>query len=147
MSEFTTGTGVVYQDLHPVGHPAAQSNTYDGPTTTSTTDAAQNLTDQPTASHALAQSAVADAGVAQLPHNAEVKDLGWNDPPSKIPAPLVGGLDNEELWVLVRRFNKVSTWAFLLVGLSDLTSTANVPCQGVSLSCARQPRSEHRRRR
>jgi hypothetical protein len=107
MSEFTTGTGVVYQDLHPVGHPAAQPNTYGASTTSTVTDAAQNLTEEPTASHALAQADVDVKGVAQLAHNAEVKDLGWNEPPEKIPAPLVGGMDNEELWVLVRRFNKV----------------------------------------
>lgn len=114
MSESTTGTGVVYQDLHPINHPAAQPNTYDAPTTTtststsnSVTDAAQNLTEEPTASHALAQADIDVKGVAQLAHNAEVKDLGWNEPPEKIPAPLVGGMDNEELWVLVRRFNKV----------------------------------------
>jgi len=47
-------------------------------------------------------------GVAQLPHNEEVKDLGWNEPKEDIAAPLVGGLDNETLWMLVRRFNKVS---------------------------------------
>lgn len=115
MSESTTGTGVVYQDLHPINHPAAQPNTdYDTPTTTTTTttsnsvtDAAQNLTEEPTASHALAQADIDVKGVAQLAHNAEVKDLGWNEPAEKIPAPLVGGMDNEELWVLVRRFNKV----------------------------------------
>ncbi|KAI4734174.1 hypothetical protein E4T50_15280 [Aureobasidium sp. EXF-12298] len=106
MSESTTGTGVVYQDLHPVGHPAAQPNTYGASTTSSATDAAQNLTEEPTASHALAQADVDVKGVAQLAHNSEVKDLGWNEPPEKIPAPLVGGMDNEELWVLVRRFNK-----------------------------------------
>jgi hypothetical protein len=138
MSEFTTGTGVVYQDLHPVGHPAAQPNTYNTAPTT-ITDAAQNLTEEPTASHALAQADIDVKGLAQLPHNAEVKDLGWNEPPSKIPAPLVGGMDNEELWVLVRRFNKVSTQKPLSIGLFGLTPAANVPCQGVPLSRARQP--------
>ncbi|CAD0111600.1 unnamed protein product [Aureobasidium uvarum] len=107
MSESTTGTGVVYQDLHPVNHPAVQQDTRDARTATAT-DAAQNLTEEPTASHALAQADIDEKGVAQLAHNADVKDLGWNEPSSKIPAPLVGGMDNEELWVLVRRFNKVS---------------------------------------
>lgn len=154
MSESTTGTGVVYQDLHPINHPAAQPNTYDAPTTTtststgnSVTDAAQNLTEEPTASHALAQADIDVKGVAQLAHNAEVKDLGWNEPPEKIPAPLVGGMDNEELWVLVRRFNKVCKQQLLSSRLFNLTSTANVPRQGVSLSSARQSRPEHRRRR
>lgn len=147
MSESTTGTGVVYQDLHPVGHPAAQPNTYDAPTTSTVTDAAQNLTEEPTASHALAQADVDVKGVAQLAHNAEVKDLGWNEPPENIPAPLVGGMDNEELWVLVRRFNKVCRQQRPSARFFSLISTANVPRQGVSLSSARRPRPKHRRRR
>ena len=71
----------------------------------------------PTASHALASSAVdaphspsdsADVlGAAQIDHDdIEVKNLGWNDETSKVPRPVVGGLNNEELWTLVRRFNK-----------------------------------------
>lgn len=47
-------------------------------------------------------------GLAQLNHGqTEVRDLGWNEDPSEIPQPLVGGLGNEELWTLLRRFNKV----------------------------------------
>ncbi|KAH0364692.1 hypothetical protein KCU65_g6656, partial [Aureobasidium melanogenum] len=124
MSESTTGTGVVYRDLHPINHPVVQEEIRETPATTAptttastttsappaseatVTDAAQNLTEEPTASHALAQAEVDEKGVAQLDHGGDVKDLGWNEPPSKIPAPLVGGMDNEELWVLVRRFNK-----------------------------------------
>lgn len=64
----------------------------------------------PTESHALATSEQGEKGIVQLhgQHNteAEVKDLGWNERPEKIPAPLIGGLSNEELWMLVRRFNK-----------------------------------------
>ena len=58
-------------------------------------------------SHALATSPISEEGAAHEPHDAEVKDLGWNEPKEKIPAPLVGGMENEDLWVLVRRFNKV----------------------------------------
>jgi len=47
-----------------------------------------------------------EIGQAQEPHEAEVKDLGWQEPVSKIANPLVGGLPNEELWVLIRRFDK-----------------------------------------
>lgn len=68
---------------------------------------AHSLTQEPTDSHALAMADHEVKGVAQLPHNEEVQDLGWNEPESIIPAPLVGGLPNEELWKLVRRFNKV----------------------------------------
>ncbi|KAL4252469.1 Protein of unknown function DUF3292 [Abortiporus biennis] len=35
-----------------------------------------------------------------------VKDFGWNSPPSKVPAPLLKGLSNDDLYTLLRRFNK-----------------------------------------
>jgi hypothetical protein len=69
----------------------------------------------PTESHALAdESAQASAqdrghekGVAQVQHDdVEVKDLGWNDDSAHVPRPLVGGLRNEDLWTLIRRFDK-----------------------------------------
>lgn len=84
----------------------------------------------PTESHALAQEAaigenVDERGYAQRPHyespnnvggeggtgvrtETEVMDLGWHEKEDAVPNPLVGGLPNEELWTLVRRFNKVS---------------------------------------
>ncbi|TGO80846.1 hypothetical protein BPOR_1631g00010 [Botrytis porri] len=63
--------------------------------------------DIPTDSHALAIADHEEKGAAQLDHgNVEVRDLGWNDHPDDVPTPLVGGLPNEELWTLVRRFNK-----------------------------------------
>lgn len=68
---------------------------------------AHALDEAPTASHALATSPIEEEGAAHEAHDAEVKDLGWNEPKEKIPAPLVGGMENEDLWVLVRRFNKV----------------------------------------
>ena len=37
----------------------------------------------------------------------EVKDFGWNSPPRQVPAPLVQSLSNEDLFTLIRRFNKV----------------------------------------
>lgn len=63
----------------------------------------------PTDSHALAQSNDhQDQGLAQLNHGStEVKDLGWNDPIEAIPGPLVGGLSNEDTFLLIRRLNKV----------------------------------------
>ena len=64
----------------------------------------------PTASHALATTDHDEKGIVQLNGqlntDLEVKDLGWNEPAEKVPAPLIGGLSNEELWTLVRRFNK-----------------------------------------
>jgi hypothetical protein len=73
---------------------------------------ATTLTDTPTESHALAMEAAkathpAEAGAAQVQHAEEVVDLGWNEPKELIAKPLVGGLSNEDLWLLVRRFNKV----------------------------------------
>lgn len=67
--------------------------------------------DNPTASHELAEeSKHEDAdmkGSCQFNHNdVEVKNLGWNDAVSKVPQPLIGGLKNEDLWTLLRRFNK-----------------------------------------
>lgn len=65
----------------------------------------------PTASHALAEESIqADAenkGASQIEHDEiEVKNVGWNNELHRVPQPLVGGLRNEELWVLIRRFNK-----------------------------------------
>ena len=62
----------------------------------------------PTESHALASADHDEKGAAQqaFSDSEEVKDLGWNDHPKDVPSPLVGGLPNEELWTLVRRFNK-----------------------------------------
>ena len=39
-------------------------------------------------------------------HDDTIKDLGWNEHPADMPKPLVGGLPNDDLWTLVRRFNK-----------------------------------------
>lgn len=62
----------------------------------------------PSDSHALASADDHEMkGAVQTNHEAgEVRDMGWNDHPTNVPTPLVGGLPNEELWTLVRRFNK-----------------------------------------
>ena len=44
--------------------------------------------------------------VTQL-KDPEVKDFGWNSKPDAVPSPLVYGLSNEDLYALIRRFNKV----------------------------------------
>jgi hypothetical protein len=107
ISAFAMVEGVVYKDLLPIpaGDPTEQDRT-------STT-----LTDKPTESHALAMEAAKNPekrGAAQVAHGDEVVDLGWNEPKQTISSPLVGGLNNEDLWVLVRRFNKVSFVSFML---------------------------------
>lgn len=70
-------------------------------------EVSQTLAETPTMSHALAVAEHDEKGHAQESHGAEVKDLGWNESEDAIPSPLVGGLSNDDLWVLIRRFNKV----------------------------------------
>ncbi|SRR6266536_3350304 len=61
----------------------------------------------PTESHALAVANQEEKGAVQEDHGApEVNNVGWSARP-KDTSTLVGGLPNEELWTLVRRFNKV----------------------------------------
>jgi hypothetical protein len=93
-------SGVAYHDLVPVPDTESISNP-------SKHESARTLHEGPTASHALATSPTEEVGLVQLDHDEEVKDLGWNEPKEAIPAPLVGGMENEDLWVLVRRFDKV----------------------------------------
>ncbi|KAK5662501.1 hypothetical protein OQA88_8413 [Cercophora sp. LCS_1] len=85
------GTGV--SDLLPT--PATNPN-----------DIAQGGAKEQTLSHALATDDHDLKGHAQIDHEKEVQDLGWNEKKEEIAAPLVGGMDNEELWMLVRRFDK-----------------------------------------
>lgn len=78
-----------------------------------------------TDSHAIAATAHEheEKGAVQVGHkDGEVRDMGWREHPKDVPTPLVGGLPNEELWTLVRRFNKQmyhvkATKAPLLAGL------------------------------
>ncbi|KAI9808950.1 MAG: hypothetical protein M1827_007125 [Pycnora praestabilis] len=68
---------------------------------------APTMESEPSESHALAVADHAEKGAAQEEHTeAEVRDLGWDEHPKNVPTPLVGGLPNEELWTLVRRFNR-----------------------------------------
>lgn len=66
-----------------------------------------SMAQPPTESHALATAEQDEKGMAQLDHDQDVLDLGWNEKIEDIPGPLVGGMSNEDLWILVRRFNKV----------------------------------------
>jgi hypothetical protein len=95
--------GVVLKDLLP--HPETDPTVHEGKATT--------IVDAPTESHELALEAAKGinpdhgTGRAQVAHGQEVLDLGWNAPKEHVEAPLVGGLSNEDVWLLVRRFNKV----------------------------------------
>lgn len=67
-----------------------------------------------TTSHELAtqnhelQGAAQQAGML-----SGITNLGWQKDPEEIDQ-LVGGIDNEDLWMLIRRFNKVSNTDTLL---------------------------------
>jgi Protein of unknown function (DUF3292) len=92
-------------DKVPVSHGATTSEVKALPTVTATTGVLENA---PTDSHALASQEHEEKGEAQISHDEpEVKDLGWDKVADHQPAPLVGGLPNEQLWTLVRRFNRV----------------------------------------
>ena len=63
--------------------------------------------DKTTDSHALALADHDIKGAAQIAgQTGDVTDLGWRADPKEIDT-LVGGLPNEELWTLIRRFNRV----------------------------------------
>ncbi|KAI0474922.1 hypothetical protein GGR56DRAFT_643734 [Xylariaceae sp. FL0804] len=87
-------TGAALTDLLPV--PAAIP------------DAAVEDVSNPTLSHALAKDHHEEKGRAVDP-GEEVVDLGWNESGEAATQPLVHGIANEDLWLLVRRFNKQIT--------------------------------------
>ncbi|KAI0150823.1 hypothetical protein GGR57DRAFT_471667 [Xylariaceae sp. FL1272] len=70
------------------------------------THLANSLVEEPTLSHSLAMADHEEKGHVQTARDEEAADLGWNRKKENIPAPLVGGLGNEDLWLLTRRFNK-----------------------------------------
>ncbi|KAH8882138.1 hypothetical protein GQ53DRAFT_885822 [Thozetella sp. PMI_491] len=94
-----TTVGEVVMDFLPVPHPASLDP--------EAHETANSMAETPTLSHSLAVRAPEEQGAVQQRHCGEdVADLGWNEKKEAIAAPLVGGMDNEELWKLIRRFNK-----------------------------------------
>ncbi|KAK5680587.1 profilin, required for normal timing of actin polymerization in response to thermal stress [Elasticomyces elasticus] len=91
--------GLVFEDLHPL------PNDVSAATEPGKYEEAHAMGQEPTLSHALAMSAD-HGGHAQQDNDDDIKDLGWNQRNEDIPKPLVGGLPNDELWILIRRFNK-----------------------------------------
>ena len=78
----------------------------------STTNESDKMTekvpDGPTDSHVLSQIEPDEKGlVQQADDSADVTDLGWNNPTDHIEEPFIAGLANEDLWMLIRRFDKV----------------------------------------
>ncbi|KAJ5643654.1 uncharacterized protein N7484_006161 [Penicillium longicatenatum] len=61
----------------------------------------------PTDSHVLSQVEQDEKGLSQQAGNAaEITDLGWSQPSKHFQQPIIGGLSNEDLWMLIRRFDK-----------------------------------------
>ncbi|RYP69165.1 hypothetical protein DL771_006259 [Monosporascus sp. 5C6A] len=72
-------------------------------------EGAATMAEGPSLSHALAAADDhEEKGAVQLHqhYGAEVINLGWHEKKEEIVSPLVGGLGNEDLWLLIRRFNK-----------------------------------------
>jgi len=136
--------GIVYKDLMPL------PDNVEAATNPDKKEVAHSLTQQPTDSHALAYAHTEEKGAAQMNEDG-VKDLGWNEPNAKIANPLVGGLDNEELWVLIRRFNKVGAASsgeqelLLMIG-GKCTMSRNTPTRSpeTSTSTSRMKRNSRR---
>ena len=67
------------------------------------------LPDGPTDSHVLSQVDQDEKGLAQKAgETAEITNVGWGEHADHVAEPLVAGLSNEDLWMLIRRFDKVS---------------------------------------
>lgn len=99
-----SAAGIVYRDLTDVPgtvHPVERLGLGNADT-----EVRASLAAGGSDSHALAVADHDEKGTAQL-SGPGVVDLGWHDPPEAIPKPLVGGLPNDHLWMLIRRFNKV----------------------------------------
>jgi hypothetical protein len=64
--------------------------------------------DAPTDSHALAHADLEVKGlVHKSPDTDATTDIGWTQQPQEFDEPIVGGISNDDLWMLIRRFNKV----------------------------------------
>lgn len=63
----------------------------------------------PTDSHALARAEVEEPSLIHTsPDDEATTDIGWRQQPHEFDEHIVGGIPNEDLWMLIRRFNKVS---------------------------------------
>lgn len=95
-----TGPGTTIVDLLPIPADTQPVNNPDK------TEASNALAEGPSLSHTLATTEHDEKGLAQQDHDDEVLDLGWSQKKQEVSEPLVGGMDNEDLWLLIRRFNK-----------------------------------------
>ncbi|KAJ5918828.1 hypothetical protein N7454_009972 [Penicillium verhagenii] len=61
----------------------------------------------PTDSHILSQVEQNEKGLSQQAGiTSDITDLGWNQPSHHFDEAIVAGLSNEDLWMLIRRFDK-----------------------------------------
>ena len=69
----------------------------------------------PTDSHILSQTNSDDDGlVSKAANENETLDIGWGTlAPDDLNERIVAGISNEDLWMLIRRFNKVATFPAL----------------------------------
>ena len=96
-----------------------------------------------TDSHVLSKIKLDEKGLSQKAGDtAETTDLGWNKPREHIEEPLIAGIPNEDLWMLIRRFDKVYsiTKTRRVRMLAKTTSEACIQCQ----SCSRCTTPESR---
>jgi hypothetical protein len=79
--------------------------------------------DGPTDSHVLSQVEQEDKGLIQRAgETTDITDVGWNNLADHTE-PLIAGLSNEDLWMLIRRFDKV----FLNNNTSPTKMNADIP--------------------
>ena len=93
----------------------------------------------PTDSHALAHAEVEETSLIHTsPDDEATTDIGWQQQPHEFNEPIIGGIPNEDLWMLIRRFNKVGVILSVNVN-GGLTGTrlANIPCQGYAYTPTR----------
>ena len=71
-------------------------------------DVGEQLPEGPTDSHVLSQVEQEEKGLSQKAGvTSSITDIGWNQNEVYSDEPLVAGLSNEDLWMLIRRFDKV----------------------------------------
>jgi len=65
----------------------------------------------PTDSHVLSQVEQDEKGLSQKTgETEEITNIGWGESPDVIEEPFVAGISNEDLWMLIRRFDKVCNY-------------------------------------
>lgn len=104
------------------------------------------LAQNPTTSHELATGAKGDHEIGGAVQRAgkenRISNLGWQANGVGTDT-LVGGLPNDELWTLVRRFNKASLLLQNSQACYSLHRLANVPCESDPRGTSWRPGPQH----